>query len=139
MPPLFREYGLHTLVAFAGQRKRNVNYLLTPCVDIAYSKYKFYLTTKYLATDMYWVRRKTSGGKMSPIKSFRKERNLSKHELATACGLSEHEISRIEAGKEGIPGELQDYLTKQGANVSELASEQSAFIADSDKGSRKSA
>ena len=74
----------------------------------------------------------------SPIKSFRKERKLSKHELATACDLSEHEISRIEAGKEGIPDELQDYLAKQGTNVSEFASQQSAFIAGR-TGNRKSA
>lgn len=65
----------------------------------------------------------------NPIKDFRHRKNLSRKELAELCGLSELDIAKIEAGKTGIPGELQDYLAEKGLNVSEMASQQSAFIA----------
>lgn len=76
---------------------------------------------------------------LNPIKQFRQQHNLSKKELASACGLTEQDISQIEIGNSGIPGELQDLLANQyKVNVSELASEQSAFIANR-TGDKKSA
>jgi len=54
---------------------------------------------------------------------------MSVNELAGACGLSANALARVEAGSDGLPGELQDYLTERGENVSWLASEQSEFVA----------
>lgn len=44
-------------------------------------------------------------------------------------GLSEYYISQIEAGKDGIPHELQSYLTRQpDVNASEMVVRQLVFI-----------
>jgi hypothetical protein len=42
--------------------------------------------------------------------------------LADLCNVSEADIVRVEAGKEGLIGEVQDCLTRRGENVSEFAS-----------------
>ena len=63
-----------------------------------------------------------------PVWEWRKARGMSRVALAQACGMKEWRLARIEAGREGLPGELQDYLTERGAHVSSLASEQSRFI-----------
>lgn len=65
----------------------------------------------------------------SPIETWREAERCSIEQLAKASGLLAQDIKHIEAGETGIPGELQDYLTKRGVNVSQMASEQSAFIA----------
>lgn len=65
----------------------------------------------------------------SPIQTWRDTRGLSVQELAHACGLAEADLLLVESGESGLPGELQDYLTKHGVNVSQMAVEQSAFIA----------
>ena len=65
----------------------------------------------------------------NPLKYWRKKHDMTREELASACGLTKNDILAIELGKHGIPGELQDYLEKQGINVSDMASELSAFIA----------
>ena len=64
-----------------------------------------------------------------PIQTWRMNHGLTRHELAQACGIAEGDLARIEEGKEGIAGELQDFLTEQGENVSRMASEQSAYLA----------
>ena len=66
----------------------------------------------------------------SPIKTWRVAHGMTVGQLATACGMAEPEVHAVEVGNGGIPGEMQDYLTKRGENVSWLASEQSAFVAD---------
>ncbi|NIM04676.1 MAG: hypothetical protein GTO55_01960 [Armatimonadetes bacterium] len=53
---------------------------------------------------------------------------MSRSELPEACGIEASEVGRIEAGKEGLAGGLQDYLAEQVENVCELASEQSEFL-----------
>jgi transcriptional regulator with XRE-family HTH domain len=65
----------------------------------------------------------------SPLTEWRENHGMTQAQLATACGIKISEVERIEAGKEGIVGELQDYLVEKGENVSELASRQSEFIA----------
>jgi len=65
----------------------------------------------------------------SPIREWREKQGITRAQLARACRVNASEISRIEEGKEGIVGELQDYLAGQGENVCEMASKQSAFIA----------
>lgn len=75
----------------------------------------------------------------SPIKSWRRSRNLTRSELASACDLTEYEIIQMENGLAGIPGEMQDYLTEQGEDVSDLASQQSAFIAGVKEKDKKTA
>jgi len=50
--------------------------------------------------------------------------------LARACGLPQVTLAKIEAGGEGLVGELQDYLTRRGENVSWLASEQGRLLAN---------
>ena len=64
----------------------------------------------------------------SPIRKWRESHNLTVVQLATASNIPGQEVIQVEEGKTGIPGELQDYLTGQGENVSWMASEQSAFI-----------
>lgn len=64
----------------------------------------------------------------SPLHVWCTARNMSVQQLTHACSVSDDEIRRIETGEMGIPGEVQDYLTKQGENVSWMASEQSQFI-----------
>lgn len=67
--------------------------------------------------------------KQRPIEETSAARGISRVALAQACGMKERRLARIEAGREGLPGELQDYLTGQGENVGLLASEQAAFLA----------
>lgn len=75
----------------------------------------------------------------NPIRDYRRKQGMIRKDLAFASGLSEYDILQIEQGKSGFPGELQDYLTDKGINVSEMASEQSAFIAGSKTKAKKSA
>lgn len=65
----------------------------------------------------------------SPLTEWRENNGMRREQLAAACGIKKSDMERIEEGKEGLVGELQDYLTGQGENVSELASRQSEFIA----------
>ncbi len=65
----------------------------------------------------------------SPLTEWRKRSGLSVAELATLCNVTEAEIIRIEAGEEGLIGEVQDCLTARGENVSAMASAHSAFVA----------
>jgi hypothetical protein len=50
-------------------------------------------------------------------------------ELAALCNVTEAEITRVEAGEEGLIGEIQDCLTQRGQNVSAMASAHSEFLA----------
>jgi transcriptional regulator with XRE-family HTH domain len=65
---------------------------------------------------------------ISPLREWREKHNISISELASACGIDAAELIKIEAGEGGIVGELQDYLTKEGENVSSMAIQQSVFI-----------
>ena len=65
----------------------------------------------------------------SPLTEWREQVGLSLAELADLCGVTEAEIIRIEAGEEGLVGEVQDCLTQRGENVSAMASAHSAFVA----------
>jgi DNA-binding XRE family transcriptional regulator len=65
----------------------------------------------------------------SPLAEWRERYGLSVADLADLCNVSEAQIARIEAGKQGLIGEVQECLTKRGENVSEMASAQSAFLA----------
>jgi DNA-binding transcriptional regulator YiaG len=65
----------------------------------------------------------------SPIEEWREEWNMTREHLARACGLTTGEVAKIEEGQTGLPGELQDYLTERGENVSHFASQQSRFVA----------
>ncbi len=67
-------------------------------------------------------------GHPSPVVAWRIAHGMTLAQLAQACGLDEASLRLIEDGKDGIPGELQDYLAAQGVNVSEMASEQSRHI-----------
>ena len=51
----------------------------------------------------------------SPLTEWRKQCGLS---MADLCNVSEAQIARIEAGKQGLIGEVQDRLTQRGENVS---------------------
>lgn len=65
----------------------------------------------------------------SPLRSWRYEHDLSRKDLSLVTGLSEYYISQIEAGKDGIPHELQSYLTRQpDVNASEMVIRQLVFI-----------
>lgn len=66
---------------------------------------------------------------INPLREFRRKQGMTRQDLAFASGLNEYDIIQIESGKSGLPGELQIYLADKGINVSEIASEQSAFIA----------
>ena len=68
-------------------------------------------------------------GSRSPLTEWREQYGLSTAELADLCNVPETEITRIEAGEQGLVGEVQDYLTGQGANVSMMAAGHSAFLA----------
>jgi transcriptional regulator with XRE-family HTH domain len=65
----------------------------------------------------------------SPVTEWREEHGLSVAELAALCNVTEADIARVEAGEEGLIGEVQDCLTQRGANVSEMASAHSEFLA----------
>ena len=65
----------------------------------------------------------------SPLTEWREQYGLSVAELADLCNVTSAQIARIEAGKTGLVGEVQDYLTTQGANVSMMAAGHSAFLA----------
>lgn len=67
--------------------------------------------------------------KGSPLTEWREGRGMTMEQLAEASGAKPSEVEAAEEGKTSLAGELQDYLTEQGENVSEMASEQSAFIA----------
>ena len=54
----------------------------------------------------------------SPLTKWREQYGLSVAELADLCNVSEAEIARIEAGKQGLIGEVQDCPTQRGENVS---------------------
>jgi len=54
----------------------------------------------------------------SPLTEWREQYGLSVADLADPCNVSEVEIARIEAGKQGLIGEVQDCLTPRGENVS---------------------
>ena len=64
----------------------------------------------------------------NPLREWRQTKGLTIKALSDRCGLTTEELHRVEAGHFGLPGELQDYLTSQGVNVSQMASDQSAFI-----------
>ena len=51
----------------------------------------------------------------SPLTEWRKQCGLS---MADLCNVSEAQIARIEAGDQGLIGEVQDCLTQRGENVS---------------------
>jgi predicted transcriptional regulator len=63
----------------------------------------------------------------SPLAEWRERYGLSPDDLANLCGVTEAEIIRMETGETGLVGEVQDYLTGQGANVSMMAAGHSAF------------
>jgi len=65
----------------------------------------------------------------SPLTEWREQYGLSTAELANLCNVTEGDILRVEAGEDGLIGEVQDYLTRQGENVSAMASDHSAFLA----------
>jgi len=65
----------------------------------------------------------------SPLTEWREQYGLSVAELADLCNVSEAMILRVEAGKTGLVGEVQDYLTTRGANVSMMAAGHSVFLA----------
>ena len=67
-------------------------------------------------------------GHGQPLVQSRSGHGMSRQQLAEVSGARVGDICAAEEGKAGLVGELQDYLTKQGENVSELASEQSVFI-----------
>jgi len=54
----------------------------------------------------------------SPLTEWREQYGLSMADLADLCNVSEAQIARIEAGKQGLIGEVQDRLTQRGENVS---------------------
>jgi hypothetical protein len=62
---------------------------------------------------------------------------MSRAQIAEACHLDDNVLARVEAGEDGVPGELQDYLTEQGENVGWMASQQAALITSTRKQSRK--
>jgi len=64
----------------------------------------------------------------SPLRKWRRPRSRSVQQPARACSVGEEDIYRTEAGGSGLIGEVQDYLTEQGENVSWMAGEQSAYI-----------
>jgi hypothetical protein len=66
---------------------------------------------------------------VSPLALWRMEHGMTQAQLAAAAGAKLSEVRAAEEGHTGLVGELQDYLTEQGENVSEMASRQSAFIA----------
>jgi len=65
----------------------------------------------------------------SPLTDWREQYGLSVADLADLCNVSEAQIARIEAGKQGLIGGVQDCLTQRGANVSEMTSAHSEFLA----------
>jgi transcriptional regulator with XRE-family HTH domain len=65
----------------------------------------------------------------SPLTEWREGRGLSIADLADLCNVTEAEIARVEAGEEGLIGEVQHCLTKRGENVSAMASARSEFLA----------
>ncbi len=65
----------------------------------------------------------------SPLTEWREQYGLSVSDLADLCNVTEAEIARIEAGKQGLIGEVQDCLTQRGENVSAMAAAHSEFIA----------
>ena len=65
----------------------------------------------------------------SPLTEWREQYGLSIADLADLCNVTEVQIARIEAGKQGLIGEVQDCLTQRGENVSAMASAHSAFLA----------
>ena len=64
----------------------------------------------------------------APLAVWRSAHGMTQAQLAEASGAALREVQAAEEGTEGLVGELQDYLTDQGENVSELASEQSRFL-----------
>ena len=64
----------------------------------------------------------------SPLQDWRRHQGMTRKDLAFASGLGEYDILLIEQGKTGLHGKLQDHLADKRVNVSEMASEQSAFI-----------
>jgi len=54
----------------------------------------------------------------SPLTEWRAQYGLSVADLADLCNVTEAQIARIEAGKQGLIGEVQDCLTRRGENVS---------------------
>ncbi len=65
----------------------------------------------------------------SPLTEWREQYGLSTAELADLCNVLQTDIIRIEAGEEGIVGEVQDYLTRRGENVCSFVSDHSEFLA----------
>ena len=65
----------------------------------------------------------------SPLAVWRVERGMTVEQLAKVIGVEANQIKAIEAGEDGLIGEVQYYLAQQGENVSNFASRQSAFIA----------
>jgi len=53
-----------------------------------------------------------------PLTEWREHYGLSVADLADLCNVSEAQIARIEAGKQGLIGEVQDCLTQRGQNIS---------------------
>ena len=69
----------------------------------------------------------TGNEDQSPLTEWREQYGLSIAELANLCNVPEAEITRIEAGQQGLVGEVQGYLTTHGTNVSMMAADHAAF------------
>lgn len=65
---------------------------------------------------------------LSPLAIWRIKHGMTVAELAETIGVETQRIEAIEAGEDGLVGEVQDYLVQQGENVSDFASRQSTFI-----------
>ena len=70
------------------------------------------------------------GMNRSQLAMWREERGMTQRQVADAAGVTVIAIREVERGEVGLVGELQDYLTDQGENVSDFARHQSAFIAN---------
>ena len=66
---------------------------------------------------------------VSPVAIWRIKHGMTVEELAGTVGVQTQRIEAIEAGEDALIGEVQDYLVRQGENVSDFASRQSTFIA----------
>ena len=64
----------------------------------------------------------------SPLSDWRAQCGLSVAELAGLCNVTEADVLRVEAGEDGLIGEVQDYLTTQGVNVSQMAVGHAEFL-----------
>ncbi len=76
--------------------------------------------------------------KGSPLAAWRRQHKMTQRGLAEASGAKLSQVKAAEAGRTGLIGELQDYLTKQGENVSEMAMRQAAFVSNVRKGGKSS-